>query len=144
VEHPNQDVASRSPPAKGLRNIPPNEADESFPEEIRVLDQRHPLYGQTFRVIGRLPYRGGNFLPSYEVEYRHGVTLLVSVAATERPAGPVASTKLSIEALSELLNVVDFFCNDELRTQISLVDTVAGVKTTGRRRSRRSPRGGLL
>ena len=129
---------------KGSRNIPPNEADESFPEEVQVLDPCHPLYGRTFRVLGRLPYRSGNYRPSFEVEYRHGVTLLVAVAATEHPSDPGSLTKLSIDALSDLLNVVDSLYDDEHRTRNSLVDTAAEVETTDRRRSRRSSRGGLL
>ncbi len=102
------------------------------------------MYGRTFRVLGRLPYRSGNYRPSFEVEYRHGVTLLVAVAATEHPSDPGSSTKLSIGALCELLNVVECLHDDEHRAQNSLVDTAAEVETTGRRRSRRSSRGGLL
>ena len=136
--------ASRSLPVKGLRNIPPSEADESFPEEIRVLDPRHPLHGRTFQVIGRLPYRGGNFPPSYEVEYRDDVTLLVPVAATEHHAASDAPTKLSTEALCDLLNVVDCLDDEEHGTRSSLLDTAADVTTTDRRRSRRCSGGGLL
>ncbi len=130
--------------SKVLRNIPSGEAHESFPKEIRVLDPRHPLYGQSFRVMGRLPFRGGNFLPSYEVEYRQGVTLLVPVAATECHTLPDTLTKLSIEALLDLLNVVDCRDHDEHRTRSSLVDPAADASTTDRRRSCRSSGGGLL
>ncbi len=98
---------NHNPCSMGFRDTQPSEPDEFFPEEIQVLDPRHPLHGQTFRVMGRSPYRGGNSLPSYEVEYRHGVTLFVPVATTERHAPPDIPTKLSIDALCELLNMVD-------------------------------------
>jgi hypothetical protein len=42
-------------------------------------------------------------LPSYEVEYRDGVTLLVPVTATEPPVPSAALTKLSMDALRDLL-----------------------------------------
>lgn len=144
MAHPSPGVANPYLPTKGLRNILLNKADESFPEEVKVVDRRHPLYGQAFRVMRRLPFHCGNSRPSYEVEYRHGVTLLVPVAATEHPTDPDGLTKLSINALYDLLNVVECRYHDEHRTQSSLVDTAAEVETTGRRRSRRSSRGGLL
>ncbi len=65
-------ASNRSLPAKASRNIPSGESDESLAEVIQVLDPLHPLYGQSFRVIRRSAHRGGNFPPSYEVEYRNG------------------------------------------------------------------------
>ncbi len=133
---------SRSLKTRGFRNTPSGEPDESFPEEIRVLDPRHPLYGRSFRVVGRTSHRGGNFLPSYEVEYRDRVTLLVPVATTEHPASSVAFTKLSMDALQDLLNMVD--CIDyEHGTRSSLDDAAADPTTTDRQRDRRGSGGGL-
>lgn len=125
------------------RNIPSRESDESFPEEIRVLDPGHPLYGQSFRVLGRSPHRGGNFEPSYEVEYRRGLTLLVPVAAVEHQDLPNARTKLSVEALYDLLNMVDCLHHHEHGTRTSLDDTAADPSKTDRRRYRRGSGGGL-
>ena len=44
-----------------------------------VRDPRHPPYGRSLRVVRRTSHRGGNFLPSYDVEFRDGVTLFVPV-----------------------------------------------------------------
>src|SRR5882672_10999965 len=105
----------RSPPpssptcSKAYRNIPSGEADESPVEEIRVLDPRHPLYGRSFRVLRRLIQRGGNFPRSYEVEYCNGSTLLIPVSAIEYDHSENNQTKLSIEALHDLLSVIDCF-----------------------------------
>lgn len=81
-------------------------------------------------------------MPSYEVEYRDGVTLLVPVAATEHPASSVAFTKLSMDALRELLNVVDY-SDHEHGTRSSLDDAAADPTTTDRQRDRRGSGGGL-
>src|ERR1700736_4144196 len=85
--------------SRAYRNIPAGESDESSTEVIRVLDPRHPLYGRSFHVIRRSTHRGGNFPPSYEVEYRNGSTLLIPVAATEKYVRDTNQTKLSIEAV---------------------------------------------
>ena len=107
-----------------------------------VRDTGHPLYGRSFRVIRRTSGRGGNFLPSYEVEYRDGVTLLVPVSATEPPVPSAALTKLSMEALRDLLDVVE--CQDHERgARRPLDDAAADPATTDRRRHRRGSGGGL-
>ena len=81
-------------------------------------------------------------MPSYEVEYRDGVTLLVPVTATEPPVPSAALTKLSMDALRDLLNVVGF--NDHERGALkSLDDAAADPATTDRRRHRRGSGGGL-
>lgn len=127
---------------RGFRNTPSSEADESFPDEIMVRNPGHPLYGRAFRVIRRTSCRGGKFLPSYEVEYRDGVTLLVPVTATEPPVLSAALTKLSMEALQDLLDVVGFM-DHERGTRRSLDDAAADPATTDRRRHRCGSGGGL-
>src|ERR1700676_844480 len=97
--------ASRCLPAKAFRNIPSEEADESSAEMIEFLDPRHPLYGRSFRVIRRSTHRGGNFPPSYEVEHHHGSSLLIPVDVTEKRVLDANQTKLSIEALRDLVAV---------------------------------------
>ena len=87
-------AASRARRTKSYRNIPCSEADESSIDEIKVLDPRHPLYGRSFRVLRRSTHRGGNFPPSYEVEYRNGSSLLIPVAATEWHDSPNDQLKL--------------------------------------------------
>jgi hypothetical protein len=102
------------------------------------LDPRHPLYGRSFRVIRRSTHRGGNFAASYEVEHRNGTTLLVPIAVTEWHDSPNDRTILSIEALQELLSVVDCLYDHEREPKRSLDDTDANAAAPDRRRPRRS------
>ena len=133
---------SRCPRSRVFRNIPSGEPDESFPEEIRVLDPQHPLYGKSVRVIRRSPRRSGNFLPSYEVEYRNGITLLVPVATTQQSASLDFATKLSMDALHDPLNMVNFI-DHEHGARKPLDDNATDATATDRRRYRRSSGGGL-
>src|SRR6202000_3156655 len=77
------DSASRSLPARGLRNVPNSESDESFPEVVEVRDPHHPLYGRSFRVIRKIGQRGRGIPASYEVEFRTGSSLLIQATAIE-------------------------------------------------------------
>ena len=136
-------AANRARRTKAYRNIPSSEADESSIDEIKVLDPRHPLYGRSFRVLRRSTHRGGNFPPSYEVEYRNGSSLLIPVAATEWHASPNNQLKLCIEALRDLVHAVDYLDHhDEDKSKRSLGNTVAGSEAAGGRRPRRRPGGG--
>src|SRR3954453_23912444 len=135
--------ASQFLPAKAYRNIPCSEADEASIDEIKVLDRRHPLYGRSFRVLRRSTHRGGNFPPSYEVEYRNGSSLLIPVAATEWHDSPNDQLKLCLEALRDLVHAVDCLdSHDEHKTKRSLDDTVAGSEAASGRPPRRCPGGG--
>jgi hypothetical protein len=136
------DFANRCRPAKAYRNIPSGESDESSSEVIRVRDRRHPLYGRSFRVIRRTMDRGGNFPASYEVEYRNGSSLLIPVQATEQYELNSNQTKLSIEALLDLVSVAECLDGDEYRSKISLVSAVADAAASNRRRHRCRPSGG--
>jgi hypothetical protein len=90
------------------------------------------------RVIRRSSHRGGNFPPSYEVEHRFGTSLLVPISATE-PQKPNANrTKLSIEALGDLLSAVEGLECDERGSERPLGDTAAGSTAPDHRRRRRS------
>jgi hypothetical protein len=137
------DAASRSLPTKAYRNIPSGEPDESLVEVIQVLDPRHPLYGRAFRVICRSSHRGGNFPPSYEVEHRGGTSLLVPISVTEPYEASANRTKLSIEALCDLISAVECLKCDEHKSKRSLDDTAAGSTATDRRGHRRSSGGDL-
>src|SRR5260370_27359223 len=108
---------------------------------IEVLDPRHPLYGPSFRVNCRSAHRGGNFLPSYEVEYRNGVSLLVPVSVTDPYVIRPNQTKLSIEALHDLIVAAECLECDEHRSKRSLGGAAAGSSASDRRRARRSPGG---
>jgi hypothetical protein len=48
------DFSSRSLPARGLRNVPDSESDESFTEVVEVKDPHHPLWGRSYRVIRKI------------------------------------------------------------------------------------------
>jgi hypothetical protein len=110
---------------------------------IRVLDPRHPLYGRSFRVIRRSVHRGGNFQPSYEVEYRDGTSLLVPIAVTEHYKIGPNRTKLSIEALRDLIVAAECLECDEHRPQRALGDAATGSSASDRRRRRRGSGGDL-
>jgi hypothetical protein len=110
---------------------------------IEVLDPRHPLYGRSFRVICRSSHRGGYPLPSYEVEYRNGVSLLVPVAVTDPNVIRTNQTKLSIDALRELIVAAECLEPDEHGSKRSLGDAAASSSASDRRRRRRSSGGDL-
>src|ERR1700676_43297 len=128
------DSANRSRRSRAYRNIPAGESDESSTEVIRVLDPRHPLYGRSFHVIRRSTHRGGNFPPSYEVEYRNGSTLLIPVTATEKYVRDTNQTKLSIEAVRDLVSVAECLENHEYRPKQAVGDAVAGFAASNCRR----------
>ena len=106
-----------------------------------MLDPRHPLYGRSFRVIRRTAPRGGNFPPSYEVEYLNGVTLLVPIDVTQPNISGPNQTKLSIEALQELVVAVECLEQDEHRAKGSLGGAGTDPATADRQRNRRSSDG---
>jgi hypothetical protein len=136
------DCANQSRRAKAYRNIPSGESDESSIEVIGVRDPRHPLYGRSFRVIRRVMDRGGNVPASYEVEYRNGSSLIIPVQATEECELNSNQTKLSIEALLDIVSVAESIDDDEYRSKIPLVSAVADAAASNRRRRRCRPGGG--
>jgi hypothetical protein len=138
-----QRAPSRGPPPKAFRNIPSGKFDESLAEVIQVRDPHHPLYGRSFRVICRSTHRGGNFPPSYEVEFRDGVSLLVPVSVTDLYETTPNQTKLSIEALRELIVAVECLEQDEHRSKRSLGGVAAGSSASNCRRHRRGSGGDL-
>ena len=136
-------AASRARRTKSFRNIPCSEADDPSIDKIKVLDPHHPLYGRSFRVLRRATHRGGNFPPSYEVEYCNGSSLLIPVAATEWHDSSNNQLKLCIEALRDLVSTVDCLdSHDEHKSKRPLDNTVAGSEAAGDRRPRRRPGGG--
>ncbi len=113
---------------KARRNIPSGESDESLIDEIRVLDPRHPLYGRSFRVIRRSTHRGGNFPPSYEVEYCSGSSLLIPIAVTEWLGSTNDQLKLSIDGLLDLISVIDCLDSHEYEPKRSLDYSAARLR----------------
>ena len=137
------DSSSRSLPAKAFRNVPSGESDESSIDVVEVLDPRHPLYGRTFRVIRRVARGSGNFSPSYEVEYLQSHSLLVPISATETYNSKTNQTKLSIEALHELVLAAECLESHELGSARSVGGAPASSTASDRRRRRRGSGGDL-
>lgn len=106
-----------------------------------VRDPAHPLYGRRFRVVRRIANRGGNFPRSYEVEHGDETTLLIPVAATESRDPAENPTKLSVEALRDLISTAEQFFGDGDRSTRCLDDDAADAAATGDRRDRRGSRG---
>jgi len=111
--------------------------------EVTVHDPVHPLYGRTFRVIRRSVHRGGGFPISYEVEYKNGASLLIPVVATEEHNQTDCRTKLSVEALYDLIAVAEQVEDHADKAGRPLDDTAAGIAAPNRRRGRRGACGGL-
>ena len=77
-----------------------------------MADPRHPLFGRKFRVI-RHVFAKGNSPSCYEVEYLGTYRLLVPTAATEPSAAPENHTKLSLQALSDLMLTAELIENGD-------------------------------
>src|ERR1700674_839032 len=78
--------------------------DDAGPTEIEVTDARHPLFGRRFPLISMSasPHAPGHVL----VEYRDSMALCIPRASTAlAPSQPLVPTKLSGEAVQELLVV---------------------------------------
>jgi hypothetical protein len=135
------DVANRCLQAKACRNIPVGEADESSAEEVTVQDPAHPLFGRTFRVI-RSVHRGGSFPISYEVEYGDSASILIPAVAIEQQYSMENQTKLSIEALCDLISAAEQVEDHADKAGRALGDAAAGLAPPNNRRSRRSAGGG--
>jgi hypothetical protein len=82
---------------------------------IQIRDPRHPLYGRLFSVICRTTPRGGHFPSGYEVEHVNGLSLLIPVAATEQCQSSTEQTKLSVEALRDLVSIAEALGSDEYK-----------------------------
>lgn len=130
-------VSNPCRPARGLRNVPDSESDESFPEVVEVRDPHHPLWGRSYRVIRKIGQRGRGIPASYEVEYRAGSSLLIQATAIEYYEQEANQIKLSMEALLELLSIADCPDAHEHGSSRSLVDADARAPTPDRRRRRR-------
>src|SRR3954462_1985409 len=104
-------VAERPSSNRALRanistNPPTDEGDGPALASVTVEDPHHPLFGRSFRVLGFAPPSTVGLSPSYEVKYLHGISLLVPVAATVRPDRLEKRTKLSVEALRDLISLI--------------------------------------
>jgi hypothetical protein len=98
--------------------------------------------GRTFRVIRSSVHRGGGFPVSFEVEHGEAASLLVPVAATWLHNSMGDRTKLSVEALHDLIALAEQLENHADQTGRALGHAAAGASAPDRRRSRRRTRGG--
>ena len=138
-----EDATSPGHRSRAFRNVPSGESDESSVEVIEVLDPCHPLYGRTFRVIRRVGRGSGNFSPSYEVEYLQNHSLLVPISVTEAYNGKANQTKLSIEALRDLVLTVECLESHEHGSEGSVGSAAASSAASDCRGCRRGSGGGL-
>ena len=99
-----------------------------------VADARHPLFGRKFKVIRRLG-RVGNYLPSYEVEYLGNYRLLVPIAATVSSAAMENHTKLSFDALNDLILAAELIENGKDQSGRALGDAVSELAPSDCRRA---------
>lgn len=93
-------------------------------------------------MIRQVTHGGGNFPPSYEVEYRNGSTLLIVVAATQKYVEGTYQTKLSVEAVRDLVAVAECLEGHDHRPRELVGDAVAGLAASNPRRCRRGSGGG--
>ena len=129
---------------RGLSGMSPLvSSDESSVEVIEVLDPCHPLYGRMFRVIRRVDRGSGNFSPSYEVEYLQNHSLLVPISVTEAYNKKANQTKLSIEALRDLVLAVECLESHEHGSEGSVGSAAASSAASDCRGCRRGSGGGL-
>jgi hypothetical protein len=76
------------------------------PEEVEVIDPRHPLFGRRFPLLSRStsPHSPGQVL----VRYRQFMTLRLPRASTTlAPARPNIPTKLTAEAVHALIQLAE-------------------------------------
>ena len=125
--------ASRCPPANFSTNTPTDEGDVPALASVTVEDPHHPLFGRSFRVLGFAPPSTVGLSPSYEVKYLHGISLLVPVAATVRPDRLEKRTKLSVEALRDLISLIELLDAHDDRAERPLVDTSRGATAADHR-----------
>ena len=125
--------ANQCPPANFSTNTPTDEGDVPALASVTVEDPHHPLFGRSFRVLGFAPPSTVGLSPSYEVKYLHGISLLVPVAATVRPDRLEKRTKLSVEALRDLISLIELLDAHDDRAERPLVDPSRGATAADHR-----------
>src|SRR4051794_27799080 len=131
AERPSSNPALR---ANFSTNTPTDEGDVPALATVTVEDPHHPLFGRSFRVLGlALPNTAG-LSSSYEVEYLHGINLLIPIAATVQPDRLEMRTKLSVEALRDLISLIELLDAHDDQTERPLVDTSSSAQAADHRR----------
>ncbi|MGZ3627271.1 MAG: hypothetical protein ACXVDN_06315 [Ktedonobacteraceae bacterium] len=121
-----------------------NNPDEKGKTEIEVTDPTHPLFGRRFALISvSAPLHGTGFA---FVSYREQMVLRLPVAATTLASSrPVISTKLTLDAVTELMTIAeDCEALNALPTQRDLGEALSRAATPDQRRTLDDPAGGTL
>ncbi len=121
-----------------------NNPDEKDKTEIEVTDPTHPLFGRRFALSSvSSPLHGPGFA---FVSYRDQIALRLPVASTTlAPSRPVISTKLTPDAIQELMTIAeDCEALNALSTQRDLEALAPRTATTDQRRTLDDPAGGTL
>jgi len=87
-------------------NTPFNNPREEEVTEIKVTDPSHPLFGRRFSLLSlSSPQQGDGHVI---VAYREQITLRIPIWATNLvPLRPTSQTKLTLEAVSELITLAE-------------------------------------
>ena len=121
-----------------------NNPEEEHRTEIEVSDPTHPLFGRRFALISvSAPLQGPG---SAFVSYREYMVLRLPVASTTLAlSGPVISTKLTADALKELLTIAEEgLALHALSAKPDLEALVSRTPTPYHRRTLSNPTGGTL
>jgi hypothetical protein len=121
-----------------------NNPEEKDRTEIEVSDPTHPLFGRRFPLISvSAPLHGPG---SALVSYREYMVLRLPVASTTLAAArPVISTKLTLDAVKELMTIAeDCEALNALSAGRDLEALVPRDATASSRRSLVDPAGGTL
>jgi hypothetical protein len=112
-------------------------------EEVEVVDLTHPLFGRRFALVS---VTGALVSAGYaRVQYRPGIVLMLRLPVTSlwpHPERRTLRTKLSIEALAELVGIAGESEGNVRRAQRRVAQLVGGPATAGRVGSRRRAAGG--
>jgi len=121
-----------------------NNPDEENQTEVEVNDPTHPLFGRRFSLISvSSPLQGPG---SAFISYREYMVLRLPVASTTlAPSRPVISTKLTADAIQELMTIAeDCEALNALSAQRDLETLAARAATPDQRRTLVDPAGGTL
>jgi hypothetical protein len=121
-----------------------NNPDEKDRTEIEVSDPTHPLYGRRFALISvSAPLQGAGFA---FVSYQEHMVLRLPVTSTTLVSSrPVISTKLTLDAVKELMTIAeDCEALNALSAKRDVEALVPRDATPSSRRALVNPAGGTL
>jgi hypothetical protein len=130
-------VPQSIPSSDHPQSYPGADADLAAPEEVEVTDPRHPLYRRRFRLLSVV--QGQRSVGFVFVEYRLDICLTIPLSATSLQAVVTdkVPTKLSLEALGDLLTVAGGTRGDVGRARRCLAKPAGKLAPAGLGGSRR-------